>query len=173
VKPKYLPCSPSGWINTSLEPGTARGRRVANGAFRQMRSCSLPQSDAAPRVNHRMPAERHSPTASDETTRESVSVARKAGLAAEKVQEFGPNPTAPGHLSQCNINYLVAGWGARIRTWEWRNQKLQDHIDAAAFSPQLRAKAHILVQRVAFDFPTDFASGLAIGAGRSGVLPGE
>jgi hypothetical protein len=23
----------------------------------------------------------------------------------------------------------LAGWGARIRTWEWRNQNLPDHID--------------------------------------------
>jgi hypothetical protein len=28
------------------------------------------------------------------------------------------------------------GWGARIRTWEWRNQKLPDSVDLVAhFSP--------------------------------------
>ena len=29
--------------------------------------------------------------------------------------------------SYCNINNL-AGWGARTRTWEWRNQNPQDQL---------------------------------------------
>src|ERR1700722_2868563 len=40
------------------------------------------------RVNHQMPAERHSPAESDETARESVSAAKKIGRGAEKVPEI-------------------------------------------------------------------------------------
>jgi hypothetical protein len=39
----------------------------------------------------------------------------------------------------------LAGWGARIRTWEWRNQKLPDHID---FLTHFLRKALVLDQKV-------------------------
>jgi hypothetical protein len=69
-----------------------------------------------------MPAERHSPTESDETTHESVSVAKKIRGSAENGRKFAPNAIASEHRSHFNINWLVAGWGTEIRTWECWNQ---------------------------------------------------
>jgi hypothetical protein len=47
---------------------------------------------------------------------------KRSGATPRKCREFGRNTTPQKELSHRNINYLVAGWGARIRTWEWRNQ---------------------------------------------------
>jgi hypothetical protein len=46
------------------------------------------------------------------------------GLARDtkKSRQLAPNLPHQNDKNYCNINYLNAGWGARIRTWEWRNQ---------------------------------------------------
>jgi hypothetical protein len=48
----------------------------------------------------------------------------------------------------------LAGWGARIRTWEWRNQKLPDSVDLVAHFSQLRRKASVSDQIVRGNLPT-------------------
>jgi hypothetical protein len=54
-----------------------------------------------------------------------ASLLPKRSVAAQrKCRKFGPKPTAQKRRYHCNINYLVAGWGARIRTWEWRNSSV-------------------------------------------------
>jgi hypothetical protein len=67
------------------------------------------------KVNHEMPAERFRARSARENgwklslLNADVRKARK--LAARK----------PRQINYCNINSLI-GWGARTRTWEWRNQ---------------------------------------------------
>ncbi len=56
-------------------------------------------------------------------------------------------------LSSCGTG-RNAGWGARIRTWEWRNQNLPDHLDLSRIFSRLRTKAPMLHQYVTSDFPT-------------------
>jgi hypothetical protein len=46
-------------------------------------------------------------------------------------RKVGGNRTSTKESSHSNINYLVAGWDARIRTWEWRNWS----------EPDMRARA--------------------------------
>jgi hypothetical protein len=58
----------------------------------------------------------------EETARENVSASKKIACDAEKSRKLGRNSTARKDKYYCNIKYLSVGWGARIRTWEWRNQ---------------------------------------------------
>jgi hypothetical protein len=65
---------------------------------------------------------------------------KRSRATPRKCREFGRNLTARKGCFYCNINYLVAGWGARIRTWEWRNQNpLPYHLA----TPHSRAPAAI------------------------------
>ena len=48
----------------------------------------------------------------------------------------------------------LAGWGARIRTWEWRNQNPRDDIDRVTYFSRLPSKATVLNQYVAGRLPT-------------------
>src|SRR5260221_5174393 len=42
----------------------------------------------------------------------------------------GGSPTPGNHTAETGL----AGWGARIRTWEWRNQNPQNAIDTYSLS---------------------------------------
>ena len=48
----------------------------------------------------------------------------------------------------------LAGWGARIRTWEWRNQKSPCHSEFMRLFSRLRGKVLVLDQYVMDNFPT-------------------
>jgi Toprim domain len=56
-------------------------------------------------------------------------------------------------LSDCH-HIEIAGWGARTRTWEWRNQKSPGRFNFVTHFSQLRRKAHVLHQRVTGKLPT-------------------
>ena len=51
-----------------------------------------------------------------------VSAKNRHARNAKKPRQLAANLPHQNNESSCNINYLIAGWGARIRTWEWRNQ---------------------------------------------------
>jgi hypothetical protein len=66
----------------------------------------------------------------------------KGSVAAQrKCRKFGPNPTTPKSRYHCNINCLVAGWGARIRTQEWRNASKDKSQRECAVAQALSASA--------------------------------
>src|SRR5262249_32657556 len=48
----------------------------------------------------------------------------------------------------------LVGWGGRIRTSEWRDQKLPDRIDLGPLFSRLRSKAHMQEQTLIANFPT-------------------
>ena len=52
------------------------------------------------------------------------------------------------------INSLYAGWGARTRTWEWRNQKSLEQSDLPKLFSRLMVKACMSHQMVMSNFPT-------------------
>ena len=89
--------------------------------------------------------------------------------------EFGPNFRRPaaiwnigecswlqktafcGHFSsekQYSPKFRMLGWGGRIRTSEWRNQKSLGCLDFISDFSRLRRKVSILDQRVIANFPT-------------------
>jgi hypothetical protein len=75
------------------------------------------------RVNHEIPAERYSGTLSRRRRVRMSLLPKRSRATPRKCRKFGRNLTALRYYSHCGTNNLVAGWGARIRTWEWRNQK--------------------------------------------------
>jgi hypothetical protein len=56
-----------------------------------------------------------------------------------------------------NINGLVAGWGGRTRTSEWRNQNSLAIIDLAPHFSRPAKKQPVLYQSVSGIFPTEKA----------------
>src|SRR5437870_2367628 len=54
--------------------------------------------------------------------RRMVSAKNRPARNAKKPRQLAPNLPHQNDKNYCNINYLRLGWGARIRTWEWRNQ---------------------------------------------------
>jgi hypothetical protein len=53
--------------------------------------------------------------------------------------------------NSCERRY---GWGARIRTWEWRNQNPRDDIDQLAYFSRLGSKTGVQHQWDTDEFPT-------------------
>jgi hypothetical protein len=51
-----------------------------------------------------------------------VSAKNRPTRNAKKARQLAPNLPHQNDKNSCSINRLNAGWGARIRTWEWRNQ---------------------------------------------------
>jgi hypothetical protein len=62
-----------------------------------------------------------------------------------------PSPTA---IKLLQYQYLGSGWGAWIRTREWRNQKSLGYFDFITVFSRLRRKVLVLDQYVTSDFPT-------------------
>jgi hypothetical protein len=58
----------------------------------------------------------------EETTGKNVSAAKKIARYAEKVSEIRAKSDSTKMVFKSNINYLIAGWGARIRTWDCRGK---------------------------------------------------
>jgi len=50
--------------------------------------------------------------------------ARRRRSGAKKPRQFATKQAHQNDKNKRNLNYLGAGWGARIRTSEWRNQNL-------------------------------------------------
>jgi hypothetical protein len=73
---------------------------------------------------------------------ENVSAAKTIACEAKKVPKIRVNSGSAKDIFYCNINYLVAGWGAWIRTREWRNQNpLPYHL--ATPHPSRRARRRV------------------------------
>jgi hypothetical protein len=111
-------------------PPAGRERRSSKG--QQMRrdlkgdKDSLPllaphRQNTAQRVNHRIPAERFSGTVSKRRRVGMSLLSKRSRATPRKCREFGQNLPARKRWFNRNINYLVAGWGAGIRTWDWRS----------------------------------------------------
>jgi hypothetical protein len=72
------------------------------------------------RVNHEIPAERYSRTLSKRRRVRMSLLPKRSRATPRKCRKFGQILTASKDYFHCISNYLAAGWGARIRNWEWR-----------------------------------------------------
>ncbi len=70
-------------------------------------------------------------------------------------------PDDEAFFESCRIGCAIVfiGWGARIRTWEWRNQKSSCHFDLTCLFSRPETKVLVLDQYVTGNFPTEGVPG--------------
>jgi hypothetical protein len=89
-----------------------------------------------------------------EVPREVVSAVSRSAQDAKKARQTATKIDAIKCQYESSINYLNVGWGARIRTREWRNQNLPDDIDWPTYFSRLIGSAHVADQRLTDGIPT-------------------
>ena len=113
--------------------------------------CSL---DCNKKVNHEMRAERFSSSFAPRYRAHFVSAASRTHVRVQDRRKMATKSTPPREQNDHVINSLYAGWGARTRTWEWRNQKSPEQSDLAKLFSRLMVKARMSHQMVMSNFPT-------------------
>jgi hypothetical protein len=111
--------------------------------FLELRRVIISVSDSPPKTtrekfNHEIAAERYSRTVSKRQRVRTSLPAKRSRTTPGKWRKLGRKLTPRKDKSHCNIIYLYSGWGARIRTWEWRNQ---NQLGNPIKSTRIRKKA--------------------------------
>jgi hypothetical protein len=83
-----------------------------------------------------------------------VSAASRTHVRVQDRRKMATKSTPPREQNNHVINSLSVGWGARTRTWEWRNQKSPEQSDLAKLFSRLMVKARMSHQMVMSNFPT-------------------